>query len=354
VDRVPIEYADYSHKPAESVIPENIFFNQPTQMRKRSIDERKRSEKTNTNGTGTNNEKSKNNRFQGKYTMEELNSMLDNGRFFIMRSSNADNINTARAYNEWATTIPNEHKLKEAYKSGKYVFLVYAVSKSYEFQGFARMAGPVSNNMRLWRNDSNIKLGGSFKLEWIADIPLSFNKILNMTNPLNDNDYVRKSKDGTEIEPSVGKELCLMFNINYKPETGEMNLPKLPGHDKGHIPTQMMNYMKHLQNLQGKDSLEQDTKEQIKKFAMTNDLPGMMGMIKIFSNLKQEQSKVQGNSEMEKGNKGKDGRSRSHSLRRRQNKKKKKTKDGKVKKKKIKKKGKKDKKAKKSKRHNYS
>ena len=276
------------------MIPEPVFFGKDFQTRKKSNDERNR-DKSKTGGKDKNGEDEKQKkRFQGKYTMEELNTMLDNARFFIMRSSNTDNINTARAYNEWATTIPNEHKLKEAYKSGKYVFLVYAVSKSSEFQGFARMAGQISNNMRLWRNDSNIKLGGSFKLDWISDIPLSFNKILNLTNPLNDNDYVRKSKDGTEIEPAVGKELCLMFNINYKPETGEMNLPKLFGQDKGYITTQVNNYLNFLKNRQAnqsKDSIEQDTREQIKKYAMTNDLPSMMKMINMYSNLKQEQSK---------------------------------------------------------------
>lgn len=294
VDRVPIEYADYSYKPAESVIPKAVFFNQAPQHRKRSNEDRLRMDKK---GGGDKDRPDDKKRFQGKYTMEELNAMFDNARFFIMRSSNADNINTARAYKEWATTIPNEHKLKEAYKSGKYVFLIYAVSKSYEFQGFARMAGQVTGNMRLWRNDSNIKLGGSFKLEWISDIPLSFNKILNMTNPLNDNDYVRKSKDGTEIEPSVGKELCLMFNINYKPESGEMNIPKLPGYDKGHTSAQMSKLLKIIHNkngLQNKESLEEDAREQLVKYARTNDLPGMMEMIKMYKNLQHGKAKKGG------------------------------------------------------------
>lgn len=68
-----------------------------------------------------------------------------------------------------------------------------------------------------------------------------------MCNPLNDNDYIRKSKDGTEVEATVGKELCLMFNINYKPENGEVNLPKLGGKDMYQLPLQIRALVSSLQ-----------------------------------------------------------------------------------------------------------
>lgn len=59
-----------------------------------------------------------------------------------------DNIHISRKYNEWATTIPNQNKLNEAFKCGKYIFLIYAVSKSFEFQGFARMTTHISNSSK--------------------------------------------------------------------------------------------------------------------------------------------------------------------------------------------------------------
>ena len=75
-----------------------------------------------------------------------------------------------------------------------------------------------------------------------------------MTNAMNDNDYVRKSKDGTELDSAVGKELCLTFNINYKPEVGdEMKVPKLFGQEKTHFPLHLTNLIYKLQK-EGLDS----------------------------------------------------------------------------------------------------
>lgn len=37
-----------------------------------------------------------------------------------------------------------------------------------------------------------------------------------MTNPYNNNEPVKNSRDCTEIEPRVGKEICKLFEIPYR------------------------------------------------------------------------------------------------------------------------------------------
>lgn len=43
-----------------------------------------------------------------KYTWKEVDEMLTDARYFIIKSSNQENINISRKYSEWATTRSNE------------------------------------------------------------------------------------------------------------------------------------------------------------------------------------------------------------------------------------------------------
>ena len=43
-----------------------------------------------------------------KYTEREILTMLHTAKYFIIKSSNQDNINLSRIYSEWATTRSNE------------------------------------------------------------------------------------------------------------------------------------------------------------------------------------------------------------------------------------------------------
>lgn len=45
-----------------------------------------------------------------KYTARDIEDMLSDARYFIIKSSNQDNINISRLKEEWATTAPNEVK----------------------------------------------------------------------------------------------------------------------------------------------------------------------------------------------------------------------------------------------------
>ena len=43
-----------------------------------------------------------------KYTARDIEDMLSDARYFIIKSSNQDNINISRLKEEWATTMVNE------------------------------------------------------------------------------------------------------------------------------------------------------------------------------------------------------------------------------------------------------
>lgn len=95
-----------------------------------------------------------------KYTWRQIDDMLTEARYFIIKSSNQENINLSRKHSEWATTRSNEvrlyyleAKLNEAYESCKNVILIFSVNKSAHFMGFARMTSTISNRVaHYWKN----------------------------------------------------------------------------------------------------------------------------------------------------------------------------------------------------------
>ena len=88
--------------------------------------------------------------------------------------------------------------------------------------------------------------------------------MFNLTNPLADNDYVRKSKDGTELEQTVGKELCHNFIINYKPDSGnELNIPPIPGRDTTKVTIFYKNILEKIEKLKKEGNMNNKDYESI-------------------------------------------------------------------------------------------
>lgn len=54
-------------------------------------------------------------------------------------------------------------------------------------------------------------LGSPFKVEWIVKVPLSFQAVRKLRNPWRENRLIKVSRDGTELEPSVGRQLLEMW-----------------------------------------------------------------------------------------------------------------------------------------------
>jgi YT521-B-like domain len=50
----------------------------------------------------------RNEELEKKYTARDIEEMLSDARYFIIKSSNQDNINISRSHGEWATTVIND------------------------------------------------------------------------------------------------------------------------------------------------------------------------------------------------------------------------------------------------------
>lgn len=59
--------------------------------------------------------------------------------------------------------------------------------------------------------------GKPFKLEWLSTTKLPFYRTRGLRNPWNSNREVKIARDGTELEPSVGRRLIGLFNRVQSP-----------------------------------------------------------------------------------------------------------------------------------------
>lgn len=97
--------------------------------------------------------------------------------------------------------------------SNMYTFSLFLSGK---FAGFARMAAPSRRDIPqvAWVLPPSISpkaLGGVIELDWICRKELSFNATLHLHNTWNEGKPVKIGRDGQEIEPKIGAELCRLF-----------------------------------------------------------------------------------------------------------------------------------------------
>ena len=131
-------------------------------------------------------------------------------RYFIVKCNNYKNLEIAMSRGIWATTKSNERKLDRAYGDGGNVYLIFSIQGSGNFQGYAKMVSEVTE--KICSDFGSVNLGGTFSIQWICkgDIPFQFTQEL--TNPWNENKKVQISRDGQELEPSVGAALCSLWD----------------------------------------------------------------------------------------------------------------------------------------------
>ncbi|KAM8938808.1 YTH domain-containing protein 1 isoform 2-T2 [Pelodytes ibericus] len=151
-----------------------------------------------------------------KERVNKIRYILQDARFFLIKSNNHENVSLAKAKGVWSTLPVNEKKLNAAFRSARSVILVFSVRESGKFQGFARLSSeshhggspihwvlPAGMNAKM--------LGGVFKIDWICRRELPFTKSAHLTNPWNEHKPVKIGRDGQEIEPDCGNQLCLLF-----------------------------------------------------------------------------------------------------------------------------------------------
>ncbi|KAL4438944.1 hypothetical protein ABPG74_016664 [Tetrahymena malaccensis] len=149
---------------------------------------------------------------------KEYQSLLENARFFFIRSCNQENITFALHQSIWATTQKNEKALFDAFKKTQNVILIFGVNKTNYFQGVARMQQHIldKNSYKTpWKNTEAIKLGEDFLIRWLRVEDLPHQNCSDLKNALcNNEQLISKPKDCQEIDSENGKKLCMRFSLN--------------------------------------------------------------------------------------------------------------------------------------------
>lgn len=215
-------------------------------------------------------------------------------KFFVVKSLTLQDLEASVRNGIWATQSHNETTLNEAFGAADNVYLIFSANKSGEYFGYARMASPITGEAVpvgsapvpqistpsdgpqsiptpatetaprgriiddsargtiFWEaelsdeeeassptkesEDSNSgqDLGRPFNIEWISTARLPFYRTRGLRNPWNANREVKIARDGTELEPSVGKRLVQMF---HRPV--QMGAPPIPMQAQAGMPYQM-------------------------------------------------------------------------------------------------------------------
>ncbi|XP_075250027.1 uncharacterized protein LOC142342547 isoform X2 [Convolutriloba macropyga] len=147
-----------------------------------------------------------------------LKELFQSARFYMIKSRNDHNVQLAKEKNVWSTTPQNEPRLNKAFKSSRNVILLFSVTESQRFAGFARLASEscVDAPMPPWQLPPGMSiraLSGVFQLDWITKEELLFAKTLHLYNEWNLRKPVKIGRDGQEIEPVCGEKLCRLFDF---------------------------------------------------------------------------------------------------------------------------------------------
>lgn len=161
-------------------------------------------------------EKRNNNSSKSYDYITKINYLFRETRFFVIKSNNAENVNLSKSKGVWSTLPQNEATLNQAFKENRNVILIFSVKESGKFAGFARMVGESRRDVPAvsWVLPPGISakaLGGVIEVDWVCKKELSFTATGHLFNPWNEGKPVKIGRDGQEIEPKVGAELCRLF-----------------------------------------------------------------------------------------------------------------------------------------------
>ncbi|KAL7671030.1 hypothetical protein ACOME3_005943 [Neoechinorhynchus agilis] len=146
-----------------------------------------------------------------------MNELFLYASYFIVRSVNSENVIISKQLNVWSTPPGNERRLNRAFRVNRNVILIFAVSDTHKFQGFARMLSEADHETGMtvnWRLPSAFNASsftGIIKLDWICKKELPFVLTSHLTNSWNFNRPVKFGRDGQGIDPICGEALCRLL-----------------------------------------------------------------------------------------------------------------------------------------------
>ncbi|RPA71426.1 YTH-domain-containing protein [Ascobolus immersus RN42] len=135
-------------------------------------------------------------------------------RYYVVKSFNHENVKVAQKDNIWATQEKNEELFREAFEMSRDVILIFSVNKSRAFQGYARMESPPDPKTATptWSKSLLWKSSAPFTIRWLTICEVNFGRIGHLNNKYNENQPVLIGRDGQEIDPETGAELCRVID----------------------------------------------------------------------------------------------------------------------------------------------
>ncbi|KAJ5122834.1 Nucleotide-binding alpha-beta plait [Penicillium atrosanguineum] len=197
-------------------------------------------------------------------------------RYFVVKSLTVDDLELSKQSGIWATQTHNETNLNQAFETTEHVYLIFSANKSGEYFGYARMLSPINDDEELalempprpepltgapdeldvtttvatstaprgriiddsargtifWevesseeddaRSEKSVEeeveveaqsFGKPFRIQWLSTERVPFHRTRGLRNPWNANREVKIARDGTEIEPTVGRKLVQLFHL---------------------------------------------------------------------------------------------------------------------------------------------
>ncbi|XP_014254890.1 probable ATP-dependent RNA helicase YTHDC2 isoform X2 [Cimex lectularius] len=135
-------------------------------------------------------------------------------RYFVIKAGIMKNIELSFVHKMWSFLPMTQNRIVQAHKGGKTVLLVFSIQGSNHFQGYARLTSdmPVSPESIPPELIPGSLYNPPLPIEWIKRSNVPHHATRHIFNPYNEYAEVLMSRDGQEIEPSVGEMLLQLLD----------------------------------------------------------------------------------------------------------------------------------------------
>ncbi|KAI1917639.1 hypothetical protein LOZ61_000258 [Ophidiomyces ophidiicola] len=151
--------------------------------------------------------------FRSSYAVGDMVLHATDTRFFMIKCLTAAAVTTSQQDGTWSTQIKNVAKLTEAFTTSRNVILFFSVNQSKAFQGYARMETlPGDEELPINSDSFKGKLSPPFKVMWLNIAFTKFRHAAHLPNSYNEDAPALVGRDGQEIDPGCGLELCYVLD----------------------------------------------------------------------------------------------------------------------------------------------
>jgi len=147
----------------------------------------------------------------------DVNAVPEHAQFFILRSSNDDNIHKAIKYHMWSTTTSGKAALSNAWKEAEKkgltpeIYLIFSVVNSNHILGIAKMTSDMNDDdsFKFWWEP--MKWFGSFQIKWVFIKDIHYSKFEHIQEESFGSNTFGNLKDSSKLSLENGKEVLTIF-----------------------------------------------------------------------------------------------------------------------------------------------